>query len=87
MVERLAALWPGGIELAPSDEEAPPPEARVLKLDSSLAAAELGWTPAWDLDRGLRAVVEWVATYAEEGDVRKVTLEQIAAHQAMQCAA
>jgi CDP-glucose 4,6-dehydratase len=87
IVERLAELWPGGIEIARGDEPAPPPEARVLKLDSSLAAAELGWTPAWDLDRGLRAVVEWFAAYAEKGDVRKVTLDQIGEHQAVQCAA
>ena len=87
IVERLSELWPGGIELAAGDEEAPAPEARVLKLDSSLAAAELGWTPAWDLDRGLLAVVEWFAAYAERGDVRKVTLEQIVEHQAVQCAA
>jgi CDP-glucose 4,6-dehydratase len=87
IVERLAELWPGGIEIAPADEQAPPPEARVLKLDSSLAATELGWTPAWDLDRGLRAVVEWFAAYADGGDVRRVTLDQIGEHQAVQCAA
>jgi len=87
VVERLAELWPGGIELAASDEEAPPPEARVLTLDSSLAEAELDWTPAWDLERGLRAVVEWFSAYAGDGDLRTVTLDQIGEHQAAQCAA
>jgi CDP-glucose 4,6-dehydratase len=81
IVERLASLWPGGIEQVPSDEEAPPPEASVLRLDSSLAGTELGWTPAWDLGRGLQAVVEWFTAYREGGDLRAVTLDQIAQHQ------
>jgi CDP-glucose 4,6-dehydratase len=86
IVERLAELWPGGIELAASGEQAPPPEAHLLKLDSSLAAAELGWAPVWDLDRGLRAVVDWFVAYADRDDVRKVALDQIGEHEAAQCA-
>jgi CDP-glucose 4,6-dehydratase len=86
IVDRLAELWPGGIERVPSDEEAAPPEANVLMLDSSLAASALGWTPAWDLGRGLEAVVDWFAAYRDGADVRQVTLDQIAAHQAVQCA-
>jgi CDP-glucose 4,6-dehydratase len=81
IVERLAELWPGGIEQVPSEEEAPPPEASVLRLDSSLAGRALGWTPAWDLGRGLQAVVEWFAAYRDGGQVREVTLDQIAQHQ------
>lgn len=86
IVDRLAELWPGGIEQVPSDEEAPPPEASVLMLDSSLAASALGWTPAWDLASGLEAVVEWFAAYRDGADMRRVTLDQIGAHQAVQCA-
>ena len=86
IVERLAELWPDGIEQVPSDEETPPPEASVLMLDSSLAASELGWTPAWDLGHGLEAVVEWFVAYRDGADMRQVTLGQIEAHQAAQCA-
>jgi CDP-glucose 4,6-dehydratase len=86
IVDRLGELWPGGIERAPSDEQAPPPEANVLMLDSSLAASALGWTPAWDLGRGLEAVVEWFVAYRDGADMRQVTLGQIEAHQAAQCA-
>jgi CDP-glucose 4,6-dehydratase len=86
IVDRLASLWPGGIEQAPSEEEAPPPEANVLMLDSSLARSALGWTPAWDLGRGLEAVVEWFVAYRDGADIRQVTLGQIDAHQAVQCA-
>jgi CDP-glucose 4,6-dehydratase len=86
IVERLAELWPGGVEQVLSEEEAPPPEASVLMLDSSLAGSELGWTPAWNLGRGLEAVVEWFAAYRDGADMRQVTLAQIEAHQAVQCA-
>jgi CDP-glucose 4,6-dehydratase len=86
IVDRLAELWPGGIEQVPSDEAAPPPEASVLMLDSSLAASELGWMPAWDLARGLDVVVEWFSAYRDGADMREVTLGQIGAHQAVQCA-
>jgi CDP-glucose 4,6-dehydratase len=86
IVDRLAELWPDGIERVPSTEEAPPREASVLMLDSSLARSTLGWTPAWDLGRGLEAVVEWFAAYREGADIRQVTLDQIGAHQAVQCA-
>jgi CDP-glucose 4,6-dehydratase len=81
IVERLASLWPGGIEQVPSSEEAPPPEASVLKLDSSLAGSALGWAPAWDLGQGLEAVVEWFAAYRDGGDIRQVALDQIGRHQ------
>jgi CDP-glucose 4,6-dehydratase len=86
IVERLASLWPSGIEQVPSEEEAPPPEANVLMLDSSLARSALGWEPAWDLGRGLEAVVEWFVAHRDGADIRQVTLGQIDAHQAVQCA-
>jgi len=85
IVERLASLWPGGIATAASGEAAPPPEANVLMLDSSLAAETLGWTPAWELGRGLDAVVEWFVAYRDGADVRQVTLDQIGEHQAARC--
>jgi CDP-glucose 4,6-dehydratase len=81
IVDRLASLWPDGIEQVPSSEEAPPPEASVLRLDSSLAASSLGWKPAWDLGVGLDAVVEWFVAYRDGADVRQATLDQIARHQ------
>jgi CDP-glucose 4,6-dehydratase len=36
-------------------------EAEVLRLDASLAARDLGWTPAWDLETSVRATVEHYA--------------------------
>jgi CDP-glucose 4,6-dehydratase len=51
----------------------------TLKLDSSRARLRLGWTPPWDLDTGLRAVVDWYAAHGEGADMRDVTLAQIRA--------
>jgi CDP-glucose 4,6-dehydratase len=77
IVDRLAELWPGGIEVTGSAERDAPPEAVTLKLDSSRARLRLGWAPRWDLDTGLRAVVDWYAAHGERADMREVTLAQI----------
>jgi CDP-glucose 4,6-dehydratase len=85
VVERLASLWPGGIEHEAHVDPDAPPEARLLKLDSTRARERLGWAPAWGLDEALGAVVDWYAAHRDGGDVRAVALEQIRAHQAAQC--
>jgi CDP-glucose 4,6-dehydratase len=85
VVERLAGLWPGGIEHETRADPGAPPEARLLKLDSTRAREQLGWTPAWGLDEALRAVVDWHVAHRDGGDVRALALDQIRAHQAAQC--
>jgi CDP-glucose 4,6-dehydratase len=86
VVERLAALWPGGIDHEEIVDPDAPPEARLLKLDSTRARERLEWAPAWGLDEALEAVVGWYAAHRDGGDVRAAALEQIRAHQAAQCA-
>ncbi len=81
IVEQLAERWNG--ELRWSAEPGPHPhEAHYLKLDSSRARMLLGWQPAWALDDGLDAVVDWYGAYAEGDDMQAVTLRQIEAFQA-----
>ena len=81
LVERVAALW--GRELSvtaqPGDH---PHETATLRLDSTRARVRLGWAPAWDLDEGLRAIVDWYRAYERGADLREVTLAQVAAYQA-----
>jgi CDP-glucose 4,6-dehydratase len=55
-----------------------PHEAHYLRLDSAKARAELGWEPRWDLERGLAATGEWYAAHRDGGDLRALTLSQIA---------
>lgn len=76
IVERLAELWGGSLEWEVESADNPP-EAEYLSLDSSAAGAELGWTPAWDLERALDAVVEWHTAHDAGQDMRAVSLEQI----------
>jgi CDP-glucose 4,6-dehydratase len=77
IVERLGRLWPGGIRIERSWEQAAPAEAHTLKLDSAKAHSQLRWAPRWDLDAALRAIVDWYAAYGERRDMREVTLGQI----------
>jgi CDP-glucose 4,6-dehydratase len=76
IVEQLTALWDAPLEwdLDPGPH---PHEAHWLKLDSSLARAELGWRPLWDLDAGLRQTADWFRAYRDGADVRATTLEQV----------
>lgn len=77
LVDRIAELWGSPLEVA-VQPGSHPPETGVLRLDSSRAAAELGWAPAWDLDAGLAAIVEWARAMQRGEDLRAVTLAQIA---------
>jgi CDP-glucose 4,6-dehydratase len=75
VAERLGVEW----EADPGDY---PHEAHFLKLDSTKAHTQLGWSPRWDLERGLDATAEWYAAHRERGDVRQVLLDQIEAYSA-----
>jgi len=76
IVERLAELWGGALEWEVELGDNPP-EAGYLSLDSSAAGRGLGWTPAWDLEQALRAVVEWHRAHDAGRDVRELSLAQI----------
>ncbi|MDQ3741024.1 MAG: CDP-glucose 4,6-dehydratase [Actinomycetota bacterium] len=81
LVARIATLW--GRELPVTAQAGDHPhETATLRLDSSRARIRLGWRPAWDLDEGLRAIVEWYRAYERGADLREVTLAQVAAFQA-----
>lgn len=77
VVERLAELWDGDLDWGDHNVAGAVHEARYLKLDSSKARSELGWAPAWGLDAGLGAVVQWYEAYRRSDDVRATTLDQI----------
>jgi len=64
------------------DEAAQPHEANFLKLDSSKAHIRLNWQPRWNLQNALKKTLEWHETWRNAGDMRAVTLAQIADHQA-----
>ena len=82
LVERIARLWGADTLTIAAQEGDHPPETATLRLDSTRARLRLGWHPAWDLDEGLSAIVDWYRAYEREADLREVTLAQIAAYQA-----
>lgn len=76
VLERLRELW-GQTPDWILDGAAHPPEAFRLELDSTRARSDLGWTPAWDLDRGLAELVRWHTAHAAGEDMRAASLAQL----------
>jgi CDP-glucose 4,6-dehydratase len=79
LVGKLAAAWGTGGRWE-SDTGAHPHETVTLKLDSTKARSLLGWRPRWDSDAAVGKIVEWSHAYRDGGDLRRLCLEQIAAH-------
>jgi CDP-glucose 4,6-dehydratase len=79
VVQRLVELWGGETGWQVDDDEHPH-EAHYLKLDSSKAAAQLGWQPQWNIDQGLRAVVDWYKCYQSGQELRDLMVRQIQAY-------
>ncbi len=78
VAQRVGELWPQTVAWR-GDPAAQPPEARYLRLDSSLARERLGWRELLDLDDALRSTVEWHRRMSEGADMRALTLAQIEA--------
>jgi len=57
-----------------------PHEAGLLKLDSSKAKAELGWSPRWNLDKALNKTIEWHQSWRNAEDMASITSAQIQAY-------
>ncbi len=75
VVDALSERWGGpGWELESGPQ---PPEAQLLKLDSSRACARLGWHPPVSLDRALDSIVAWYEAFERGEDMRALTLAQI----------
>lgn len=52
-------------------------EARSLRLDSSKAVLDLGWSPRWSLETALDRTVTWHARWVAGDDMHRACLEQI----------
>ncbi len=63
------------------DNNPQPHEAQLLKLDISKAAALLKWHPRWSLSQALDSIVDWHQGWLSGGNVREITLNQIAQYQ------
>jgi CDP-glucose 4,6-dehydratase len=76
IADKMAALWGDGAFWQVYD--APNPhEAGYLKLDSSRARADLGWTPQLRLQEALELLVAWYRAWQSGEDMHAYTLNQI----------
>lgn len=81
IVEQMAKRWGDGASFR--IERDGPHEAKFLKLDSSKARNELGWRPRLSVDMALDWVVDWSRAYLGGKNMEQVTLDQIAAYEAL----
>jgi CDP-glucose 4,6-dehydratase len=81
LVERLCVLC-DGLDWRAAAEPDAPHETHTLAVDAAKARSLLGWSPAWDLEAGLRHTVEWHRALDEGDDMRERTLAQIALYEA-----
>ena len=81
LVEQLAHRWAGDDSWQPVATSDQPHEATYLKLDSSKARSQLGWTPILDLPTSMSWIVEWYKLHYATHQAREITLAQIAEFQ------
>ena len=79
IADRVCELWGAGLRWR-AEADGGPPETPVLRLDSSKARHELGWSPAWRVDTGLRATVDWYRAVHDGVGADAVCSRQIAAY-------
>ena len=85
LLEEMAGHW-GGIDLDQclAVQESNFAEARLLKLNSDLAAENLNWHPVWDFHKSVEATVNWYKTFysgATAEDMTSLTVAQIRNYQ------
>ncbi len=58
-------------------------EARSLRLDSSKATLDLGWSPRWTLQTALDQTVTWHSKWVQGADMGAVCLDQIREYESL----
>ena len=76
LADRFVGLWGSGGWVDVSGGEVLH-EAKLLKLDSAKARAQLGWSPRLSLDDSLALTADWYRRFYDGEDVHALTLEQI----------
>lgn len=81
-VEKLSKLlieaWPSDVKLV-YEPQTTFKEAKILKLDSSKIAQELGWTPKLDIFETVKFTTDWYKTFFNNPqNIKALSLKQIA---------
>ena len=82
IVEQMTAMWGNNAQWQ-VDAGEHPHEANYLKLDISKARTRLNWHPALRLNEALELITDWSKQRQAGTDMRKLTLSQIHAYQAL----
>ncbi|HEY2786228.1 MAG TPA: CDP-glucose 4,6-dehydratase [Fimbriiglobus sp.] len=77
VVRRFQRAWPK-LNLEFAERTDGPHETAVLKLNSSKAARDLGWQPAWGWEAAVDRAAGWYRTFVETGKL--LTTEDLAAY-------
>ncbi len=81
LVKTFCEKWGDGASYE-IDKGAHPHEAHYLKLDCSKAKSELGWRPAWSLEKAVDGIIEWTRVFQNGGNVKEICLKQIGTYSA-----
>jgi CDP-glucose 4,6-dehydratase len=82
IADKMSAFWGNGAAWI-NDPDPGVHEAGYLKLDSSRARADLGWTPHLHLETALEWLVQWYRAGQSGADMHAFTLNQIAAYESL----
>jgi CDP-glucose 4,6-dehydratase len=77
ILETLNQQWKGGIKWIQSSADNPH-EATYLNLDCSKSKQLLGWSPKLDLGTALELLVDWYQGYANNVNLRELSMNQLA---------
>ncbi|MEX2156216.1 MAG: CDP-glucose 4,6-dehydratase [Gemmatimonadales bacterium] len=83
IADRFATLWGEGVGWDRDPNHIHPAETHSLRLDSSKARDELGWTPVVSLDTALEWIVEWYRDAHRGVDAAELTLRDIQRYTAL----
>jgi CDP-glucose 4,6-dehydratase len=82
IAEKMTGFWGDGAEWV-LDPEPGVHEAGTLKLDTSRARGDLGWTPQLHLETALEWIVEWTRAWQAGAEMHAFTLGQIEAYESL----
>lgn len=81
IADRFTRLWGGDASWQVDANQSHPRETQCLRLDSSRARDDLGWTPLLSLEMALEQIVAWYKGLRAGVDAAQLTLRDIALYE------